>query len=447
MLTLLKQFMVWVIGSNKPYNPIFITLRWRLLLSYLGVMAAIVGTSFIAVYQFAAYNLYQQIDRELVNLGDAAAHNLLEIEANSAAINNRLPRAVDNDGDLDIPWQDLRENNQSVEWFDANLRLLAKAGKDFPQISPSKDFHILQKGKIRSLTIPVYEPGGEKTKLIGYIRVSESTENLAEELDQLAWWLEWGGIIAVILNGVGGWWLTKLSLKPIEQNFQQLKQFTADASHEFRSPLTVIKTSVEVMQSHPERIHPADAKKLDAVVSATKQMTHLVEDLLLLARSDGTVEKQTVEWVSIPLDELLEDLIDLMLPQAETKGIALGAEISQEVFINGDASQIHRLFSNLLENALQYTPSGGKVVVKLYTLAPWAIVSVEDSGIGIAQEHIPLVFNRFWRADKARSRRDGGLGLGLAIAQAITLLHKGEITVSSELSQGSCFRVFLPVVN
>ncbi len=426
----------------------FQTLRLRLLSSYLGVMVAILGSTMIVVYHFVTYNLYQKLDGELLTLADAAAHNLSAVKTNHAVIYGKFPRITDNDGDLDIPWQDLRENYQSIEWFDSNRESLGKAGKHIPQVPITENFRILQQGKIRSLTIPVYKSGSNKNRqILGYVRVSQSTEVLAEELDRLSYGLEWGGIIAVIFSGVGGWWLTNKSLHPIEQSVQQLKQFTADASHELRSPLTAIKTSVEVMQRHPERIDPADVKKLAAIASATNQMTRLVEDLLFLARTDAAPKTPNVEWVSIPLDELLEDLVDLLQPQAEAKGITLRFEIADEIFVKGDASQMRRLFSNLLENALQYTQAGGTVTAAIVSRDDrFVVVSVEDTGIGIAPEHIPFIFNRFFRADKARSRHSGGLGLGLAIAQAIAHNHKGEITISSQLGVGSCFQVSLPVV-
>jgi hypothetical protein len=241
-------------------------------------------------------------------------------------------------------------------------------------------------------------------------------------------------------------WLTRQAIKPIEQSFEQLKQFTADASHELRSPLTAIKTSVEVMQSHPERIHSADVKKVEDIASATNQMALLVEDLLLLARTDGSRSATAVDWVSVPLDELLEDLVDFLELQAEEKGITLKSDLAVGVFVKGDAGQLRRLFSNLLENALQYTSAGGTVTLSMTKFDRGVTVSVEDTGIGIAPEDLRRVFDRFWRADKARNRREGGSGLGLAIALAIARRHGGEITVTSQVGAGSCFRVRLPAV-
>lgn len=432
----------------------FQALHWRLLISYLSVMVAILGTFTVAVYQFVAYNLYQKTDRQMLGLADAAAHSLTKIQADRTAIYRQMPRSLDDDGDLDIPWQDLREKHQSVEWYDASRQLLGKAGKPLQDIPLAANSYISQQGQIRALTIRVYEEkqSGTKQELQGYIRVLESIEELAEELDRLLLGLGVAGIIALSLTSVGGLWLTRQSLQPIQLSFQQLKQvnqqlkqFTADASHELRSPLTAIKTSTQVMMTHPERIHPADVDKLDAIASATGQMTRLVEDLLLLARTDATGNTPTVEWRSIPIDELLEDLVDFLSPQAQAKEITLKLDLSEEVFVKGDAAQLKRLFSNLLENALQYTPSGGTVTVSIASQDQFIVISVEDTGIGIVPEHIPLVFHRFWRADKARSHRTEGSGLGLAIAQAIAQRHAGEITVSSQVGVGSCFGVHLPI--
>lgn len=440
--------MAWVIGSTKTSNLQFRALHWRLWLSYLSVIVTILGISTAAVYEFFACSLYQQLDRDLVRLASAAAHSLPAIKADRRAIDTQFNPIVDNDGDLDIPWQDLRESDQSIEWFNADRQLLGKAGKFVPEVALAANFQSFQQGKIYSLTIPLYPPrlGASKPKIQGYVRVSESTQEVEEELARLLWGFQWGGLIAVVLSGVGGWWLTKQSLQPIEQNFQQLKQFTADASHELRSPLTAIKTSVEVMQSHPERIHAADVKKLEAIASASNQMTDLVEDLLLLARAEAAPVSQSTDWIPIPIEEVLEDLVEFLQPSAKAKEINLTSELLEGMLVEGDAAQLKRLFSNLLENALQYTPAGGAVTVSMKRSDRSVIVSVEDTGIGIAPEDLNLVFDRFWRADKARSRRQGGSGLGLAIARSIVQRHRGDITLTSQLGVGTCFLARLPVL-
>jgi signal transduction histidine kinase len=425
-------------------NPQFRATSWRLLLSYLIAMMVVMGLSSAVVYHFFAYSLYEQIDSQLLTLADAAAHNLSAIRTDIRAVNQKMPQILDNDGDLDIPWQDLRLYRQSVEWFDAKGQLLGKAGKKFPQTPLIASFHSWQEKGIRTLTIPVYS-SKHKQQLLGYVRVSTSTLEVEKELSRLLMGLEIGGVVGTALIGGTSWWLTVKALQPIEHNFQQLQQFTADASHELRSPLTAIKTSVQLIQSHPERIHPLDVKQITTIYGATQQMTFLVEDLLLLARSDAASTSLPKTAIPIPIDEILMDLIDALQPHANVKELTLEPDFTGEVWVRGDAHQLQRLFANLLENALQYTPNGGFVRVKMVKLDNSVVVEVADTGIGIAPEHLQLVFDRFWRADKARSRRQGGSGLGLPIAQAIAHSHGGEITVTSQVAVGSCFQVKLPL--
>lgn len=431
-------------STQLSLNPQFKTLRWRLLLSYLAVITIILGTSAIVVYQFFSRSLYQQVDNRLLNLAQAASHSLMALKQDKKALNDLAHRQIDNDGDLDIPWQTLRLPSQGVEWYDLDEQLLAMAGNLSPTIPLDVGFHQQKHRQIRTLTIPAYSYPQGKPYLEGYIRVSESNQEVEATLTRLHWGFKLGGAIAIILSGVGGMWLTRQSLQPVEQSFGQLKQFTADASHELRSPLTVIKTSIEVIQTHPERIHSADVEKLNGIISATNQMSHLVENLLLLARTEKISDLHPEERDLIPLHELLEDVVEFLEFKAEAKEILLKCERVIEIFIYGESSQLSRLFSNLINNALQYTPKGGKVTVKMNQNDRYVFILIEDTGIGIASEDLPYIFDRFWRADVARSYRSQGTGLGLAIASAIAHRHRGEITVKSQLQVGSCFQVRLP---
>ncbi|MDJ0598473.1 MAG: HAMP domain-containing sensor histidine kinase [Crocosphaera sp.] len=434
-------------SKPKPLDYQFRTLRWRLLLSYLFVMVVIRLISNVLVYQFFAHGLYQQLDQRLINLAQSAAHSLIDIKNNPKAINNPPYRELDQDGDLDIPWQNLRQPQQSVEWFGDHQEPLAYSGTLKPAWPLKVGFQTVDRGKIRILTIMVYHDPEEKRHLEGYVRVSESTDSVESVLTRLRWQSTFGGMIALGLISVGGMWLTRQSLKPIEQSFQQLKQFTADASHELRSPLTAIKTSITLLKSHAERFPSEDIPKLDIIVSATDQMSHLVEDLLLLARMDGKQEMTRQQWQKIPLMELLEDVVEFLEPNAEGKDITLQFFCFNDGIIKGDSHQLLRLFSNLVENALQYTAIGGKVTVSLKQEDQSAIVTVEDTGIGIAPENLPHIFDRLWREDQARTYRPQGSGLGLAISQAIAQHHDGDITVKSQVGIGSCFKVRLPIVN
>jgi two-component system, OmpR family, manganese sensing sensor histidine kinase len=411
-------------------------LGWRLLLTYLTVMAAIFGASAAAVYLFFINSLYQQVDNRLLTLAQSAAPSLTAVKIDGAEhLDNRV----------EIPWQDLfRRNRQSLSWFDEKGQKLAEQGSIQVNLPARVGILTLPRENIRTFTIPVYSRQPDRPDLLleGYIRASESITEIEDIINRLRWGFAVGGIVALTLSGVGGSWLVNQSLKPTRQSYEQLKQFTADASHELRSPLTAIKTSIDVILKHPERIHPKDARKLAAIASATNQMIRLVEDLLFLARSNAV---NPSEKAPVILDKVLQDLLTLLEPAAHDRKITLQSNLMPGLIVLGDASKLNRLFSNLLENGLQYTPPGGTVKLTLGRINRFAIVSVEDTGMGIAPEKLKLVFQRFWRADRARSYRSGGQGLGLSIAQAIAQQHEGEITVSSQEGVGSCFRVRLPL--
>ncbi|ACK68150.1 histidine kinase [Rippkaea orientalis PCC 8801] len=435
--------------KQKPstVSPQFKALRWRLLLSYLVVMIAIWIISDVLVYQFFARSLYQQLDNRLFNLAQAATHSLLAIKNDPKAVNNSPYRALDEDGDLDLPWQNLRHPHQGVEWFGDDRQRLAHSGTLKGSQPLIMGFQTVQGGQVRTLTLSAYHDPDEQKHLEGYVRVSESTASVEAVLARLRLESALGGLIALGLISVGGMWLTRQSLKPIEQSFWQLKQFTADASHELRSPLTAIKTSAEILQTHGDRLPREDLSKVEIILCATDQMSELVEDLLLLARMDGKPVISQQKWQKIPLIELLDDVVEFLEPIAEAKNIALSCHFLAEVTVQGDSHQLLRLFSNLVDNGLQYTPRDGKVTVSLTQSDKWAVVSVDDTGIGIAPEHLPYVFDRLWRAESARTYRPQGSGLGLAIARAIAHYHGGEITVNSQLGLGSRFQVRLPLMS
>ena len=452
LLILLKQFMVLVIVSkifkkNAVLSSQFQTLRWQLLGSSLTIMMVVNLISNFLVYEFFSRSLYQQIDQRLHILADSAAHSLEDIKKNHQSIQQPVKRRLDYDHDLDLSWQSLQQSDQSIEWFDAQQQFLGRSGKNTVPKPLILGFTTLsQSPPQRLLMIPVYDKKYPKSPyILGYIRVAESTEEVENLLRQLSWGFVIGEGITLIFIGAGGMWLTQQSLKPLEKSYQQLKQFTGDASHELRSPLTAIKTSVEVLQTHPERIHPQDIEKLASIVSATNQMSHLVEDLLLLARTDNDLDLIHPDLAKIPLEELLEDIVVFFEPQADKKSILVEMNCIKKVVVKGNSFQLQRLFSNFLDNAIKYTPIQGSVKIALDATEKWAMITIEDSGFGIDSQEIPFLFDRFWRSEQARSPQTQGTGLGLAIAQSIAQRHGGKITVKSVLEQGTCFTIFLPI--
>ncbi len=301
-----------------------------------------------------------------------------------------------------------------------------------------------QQGQIRIVTVPVYGTGAKVKELEGYVRTSTSIASVEQTLSQLRWGIGLGLLLALTLTGIGGLYLTRLAMQPIERSFWQLKQFTADASHELRSPLTVIRTSIEdILLTCLELVELPVGRKLHRMADATTRMTRLVEDLLLLARMDGAIDP--LPQYSIPLDELLQDALELLEPQFQAKEMTVKCSLISSLEITGDATQLLRMFSNLLENALRYTSTGGRIAMTMQRLDSSVLVTIADTGIGIAQEDMPQVFERFWRTDRARSHTVSGVGLGLAIAQSIARQHGGEISVKSQIALGSQFQVRLPI--
>ncbi len=406
---------------------VFQSLRYRLLLSYLLVLASILGVFAIAVRVVFTYALSQQMTEKLIALGQGAATSL-ELENGNLTFQS------------DFPVRSLIDQDQGLEWFDRQGKFVGKQGR-YKLGLPFAGQEAVQtqagSPRIRGVTLPVM--GSDSGRLVGYVRVSQSLEEFDENLKKLDWGLGGGIVAAMLLSSVGGAILSRQAMQPIEQSFERLKQFTADASHEFRSPLMAIETNVEVALTYPEITRSkGDTEKFEAIASATSQMTRLTEDLLFLARTDN-LPKRPREAAN--LKDLLDELGLLYQPQAAKKSIEIDMNGSGPLYLFGDTDQLKRLFTNLIVNALHYTPEGGRVDIERHLVGNRIIVSVKDTGIGMTLEQMNRVFDRFWRAEQARSYESGGSGLGLAIAQAIAQAHGGSIAVTSQVGVGSCFTV------
>jgi two-component system, OmpR family, manganese sensing sensor histidine kinase len=408
---------------------VFQRIRYRLLLSYLVVFASLLGIFAIAVRVAFTRSLSEQITDKLAAIGKGAAANV-ELEKGRLTIES------------DFRPQDLIAYHQALQWFDTQGNLINQQGQTVLTL-PLLPNNIVQfqtgKVPIQAVTVPIIK--SDNGELVGYVRVSQSLEEFDETLQKLDWGLGGGIIITLVLSSIGGILLTRQAMQPIEESFQRLKQFTADASHELRSPLMAIKINAELPLEYPEEIGPKDAEKFQAIASATNQMTRLTEDLLLLARTDS-VSNQNRDILN--LTSILEKLIQLYKPQAEAKQINLKFQLITNLQLIGDSVQLTRLFTNLIENAFYYTPSGGVIEIKTSSVGSQVYINVQDTGVGIALEDIDKIFERFWRANQSRSYWSGGSGLGLAIAQAIAQNHGGLISVTSQLEVGSCFTVRLP---
>jgi len=228
------------------------------------------------------------------------------------------------------------------------------------------------------------------------------------------------------------------TLGRLEALFQAQRRFIADVGHELRTPLTVIKGNAQWMR----RIGELDKEALDSIEEEADRMNRLVEDLLLLARAEAG--KLPLRRDDVMLDAILTDVLREMQVVARAKGVHLQADMPQPVQVRGDADRLKQVFLNLVGNAVKYTPEGGKVMLSLTVEGEWAVCRVQDTGPGIPPEDLPHVFERFYRADKARSRGKG-FGLGLSIAYWIVKHHGGRIDVASRVGEGTTFTVYLPI--
>ncbi|BFM40935.1 HAMP domain-containing sensor histidine kinase [Synechocystis sp. LKSZ1] len=435
------------------YTETFYKIRFRLLLSYLLVFAALLVAFAIAVRLFVVHSFNEILINKLLYLGEDAEENT-KINDGQIIVNNQAIK-------------DILMREGVVEWFDNQGNLIAKHGaykttvpatgkinsqmkarlqkkikhSDYQMITnlQKSDSVLTNDAKIKSIVLPLY--GIDKQQAVGYLKISQPLKELDENTHNLDWGLSLGIVLSLGFSGLSGIWLTRQAMRPIDDSFQQLRQFTADASHELRSPLMAIKANAKVALKYPEGMRPDDQKKFMLIANSAEQMSRLTDDLLFLVRHENY---PSIHWESLNLTAILEDIIQLYSPLFEAKKVACKASIEMGLFINGDPSQIHRLFSNLVNNALNYTLAEGEISIEASSSQSHIIGIVKDNGIGIAPEHLPHIFNRFWRADQARSYHQGGSGLGLAIAATIVHNHHGSIHVTSELNQGTCFTVSFP---
>jgi two-component system, OmpR family, sensor histidine kinase CiaH len=275
------------------------------------------------------------------------------------------------------------------------------------------------------------------TGAFGVIQVTRSTEPEHEALSKLLAGLLIGGAGGLVLAGVGGWWLAGKSLRPVRVAFNRQHAFVSDASHELRTPLAVIRANAEYLQQEqPENVEARD------IVSETDRLSSLVDALLAVARDDDRGAKAL--HMQVDLADVVEATVAAFQTVTTDHDLELTHATPDELMVMGDREQLRQVLVILLDNAVRYTPAGGRIHVQARADGKEAVLTVHDTGIGIPEEALPRVFERFYRADDARNRQSGGVGLGLAIARELVTRHSGRISVTSTEGAGSTFTVRLP---
>ena len=259
-------------------------------------------------------------------------------------------------------------------------------------------------------------------------------------LKELVTGLSLTGIVCMIFSIFGSLFMANKAMIPIEESWQQQKDFLADASHEFRTPLAVIQTNLEIVRDNPKETVDSQDHWLSNIYEETLCMAKLVESLLFLARADS--HQQLLTKKNFFLHQGVITAVDLFRPMTGLKNVTLLVEAETEISYYGDEAKLRQVISILLDNALRHTAATGTITVLLKNLQQGILLSVTDTGEGISSEHIDHIFERFYQSDTSRAQ--GGTGLGLSIAKWIIESHNGHITVSSTPNMGSTFTILLP---
>lgn len=440
-------------------NKLFNRTRWRLALWYVMVMGVIVSLPVFGMYKAIAHGHWLALDRELESVAGTLQDSIEQKLQQPGRLETSLEQLLPNLSTLGrycIQPQNLRHRhlvnaiNQGqyyIRLFDNSGRLIATAGA-YPEGFPKAfDNHLWQTLKDRQgniyhqISLSLHT---QDNRDWGYIQVGRSLEDFKDYLDTVKWMLQLGFPATMLLVAAASWWLAGLAMQPLYQSYRQIQQFTADVAHELRTPLAATQATVESTLLMPSLQEKEARDILQTIERQNRRLIQLVADLLMLAR----LERQPMPIQhQCYLDDIVSDLVEEFEEFAFAAGVALKAilEVNQPLLVIGDEEQLYRLLSNLIVNALYYTPKGGEVKVVLSRSDYQAIIEVEDTGVGIAKAEQTQIFERFYRVNSDRSRHTGGSGLGLAIAQAIVVAHHGSLQVQSELGKGSTFTIQLPL--
>ena len=253
-------------------------------------------------------------------------------------------------------------------------------------------------------------------------------------------------LTALVLVAAGGWLLVRQATAPIEANIGRMRRFMADAAHELRTPITVLRTQAEVALQRP-RDADAYARALQGIESESRRLGRIVDDLLILARADSG--ERPIHLRRCFLDDIVADVVGAAGPMATMRGLTLTLTGFEEAAVDGDPELLRQLVVILIDNAIKFTPTGGRIDVGVGPVASAAVITVTDTGPGILPAELPHIFERFYRSDPAR-RREGqqsatsGAGLGLSIAHWIAEAHHAAIGVDTQPGRGATFSVRFP---
>lgn len=445
--------------------------RIRLALWYALVMGAILSLSGLGMYRSLVQSSWEALEREMESIAGTLHDSLepmLPASENPTTVLRRILPELCLAGQLCNPSPTLIQRHTTgisdrstyyIRLFDHQGKLLAFSPNQPPSLpqtlNPTSWQTVRATNGIRYhqfTTIlhsanahhQVNEPSSHPSW--GYVQIGRTLEPFDAEIRRIQWILLVGFPIVLVLVVFSSWWLSGLAMQPIYESYQQQQQFTANAAHELRSPLASLLATVEAVLRVPSSSQQNVHVTLNTIERQGRRLSHLINDLLLLS----SIEQKTISEQFQPccLNDLIADLSEEFLELAVASEIKLSSHVPDHlIYVLGHEQQLYRLVSNLISNAIHYTPSGGDVSICLKQRERTAILSVEDTGTGIPPNQLPRIFERFYRVDSDRSRKTGGTGLGLAIVQAIAQHHQSYLTVKSDVGKGSLFTVHLPCIS
>ena len=437
-------------------NKIFFGARLHLAGWYAGVMGIILILSGVGIYQVMLHAHWQAVDRELESvagtLHDSLEPLLQQSDRIAPSVQQILPNLciVDENCARELTTRHVLGAIQQESFYALFLSrsgtLIAIVGKQPIGITPRTEPDVWQTiedrqgNRYHQISLLLKNSNG---KSWGYLQVGRSLADYDNHLEQSKLTLLVSLLIAFLIVSMASWYLAGMAMQPVYASYRQIQQFTADAAHELRTPLAAIRATVESVLSSDLIPEIESRDVLQTVNRQTIRLSQLVQDLLLLSRLD--LQAIALQKQPCCLNEIVSDLVEEVAALALQVDTDLKLKIvnKPKIYVIGNEEQLYRLMLNVLINAIYYTPERGKVKVSLDRLDHYAIIQIQDTGIGIDSIDLPYIFDRFYRVSSDRSRQTGGTGLGLAIAIAIAKVHNGNIQVKSELGKGSIFTIRL----
>lgn len=396
----------------------------KLKLRLISINMALLTTVFVAIFGVIFIITSNSINREINGNLNALIYDLKRPIPNSINIVVELS----NDGTIEKHFKSYEVSTNDDTLQDVVDKIL-KSGKDFGKVDIFNSTYSYLKGTT---------PSGIK---IAFMERSMYDNMLFQLLKNLIL-IGFVSLIALLFISI---YLTNKSIIPIKETFEKQKQFIADASHELKTPLAIIKTNTSLILSHPDDTIKSQSKWINYINSQTDRMSELISEMLSLAKMDTSENKLPLSPINI--SKVVESMILMFDAVLYENNIELETNISKNLFINGDKESLKKLFSIIMDNAIKHTNKNGNITVSLFSNKNKIKIIIRNTGEGIAPEHLERIFERFYRVDSSRNRETGGYGLGLSIANSIVKQHKGKIYAKSKIGEFTSFIIEIPQQN